>query len=133
MIAGLARKRRLQLARTPLGFTRALLDADPASIKTVDPGAAGKVTLAFAVEGVPIEATLDANYRPERIEMVVDGERIVDRYSAYRDLSEYGVMFATRWSQTIDGKPHLSLTINEARVASYAVFPKPIAAAAAAQ
>jgi len=129
--AGAARNRRLQLARTPLGFTRALLDADPASVKVVDPGAAGKVTLAFAVEGVALAATLDANYRPERIEMLVDGQRIVDRYSAYRDLSEYGVMFATRWTESIDGRPHLNLTIDDARVASYAVFPKPTATAAA--
>ena len=120
-----ARNRRLQLARTPIGFTRALLDADPASVKVVDPGAAGVVTVAFAVEGVPIQATLNSDYRPEKIQMSVDGKQFVERYTAYQDLSEYGLMFATRWVETIDGKPHLNLTINDGRVASYAVFPKP--------
>lgn len=128
-----ARNRRLQLARTPIGFTRALLDADPATIKVVDPGVRGKVTLEFAFAGVPLKATLDSDYRPERIEMSVDGKQVVDRYTTYADLSEYGLMFATRWTESVDGRPYLSLKINAGRVASYAVFPKPMGPTSAAR
>jgi hypothetical protein len=124
--------RRLQLARTPFGFTRAMLDADPAIVKVVDPGPAGKVTIAFSIEGTPVTTLLNSDYRPDTITMKVDGKEIVERYTNYKDLSEYGLMFATRWSETIDGHPHLSLSITEGRVASYAVFPKPIASAAQA-
>jgi hypothetical protein len=120
-----AHNRRLQLARTPFGFVRSMLDADQSTVKVVDPGPTGKVTISFAVEGTPINATLDRDYRPETIAMRVDGKEIVERYGAYRDLSEYGVMFPTRWSESIDGRPHVNLTIDDGRVASYAVFSKP--------
>jgi hypothetical protein len=127
-----AQHRRLAVARTPLGFTRALLDADPATVKIVDPGPSGKVAIAFTVDGAQVGATLNTDYRPETITMKVDGKEYVERYRAYKDLSEYGIMFATRWQETIDGKPHVDLTFTEARVASYAVFPKPISSQQAA-
>jgi hypothetical protein len=120
-----ALNRRLRLARTAIGFTRAMLDADPATVKVVDPGANGKVTISFPIEGVPVTAELNSDYRPETITMTVDGKTFVARHRAYKDISEYGVMFPTRTTETIDGKPYLDLTIDDARVASYAVFPKP--------
>lgn len=122
--------RRLQLARTPFGFTRALLDADPASVKITDLGAAGKVTITFPIDGVATTASLDADYRPETIAMTVEGKALVAKFTAYRDLSEYGVMFPTRWTETVAGKPYLDLKIDDGRVASYAVFPKPASPAA---
>jgi len=123
--------RRLQLSRTPFGYTRALLDAKPETIKVTDPGPKGKVTIVFPIEGVVTTATLDSDYRPETITMTVDGQVIVTRFGAYRDLSEYGLMFPTVWTETVAGKPRLDLKINDGRVASYAVFPKPAALAAA--
>jgi uncharacterized protein (DUF4415 family) len=120
-----ALSRRLQLARTPFGFTRALIDADPATVKVTDPGPGGRVTVSFPIEGVATTATLDADYRPATIAMTVEGKAIVTRYSAYRDLSEYGLMFPTVWTETVDGKPSLDLKIDDGRVASYAAFPKP--------
>jgi hypothetical protein len=125
-----ALNRRLQLARTPIGFTRAMLDADQATIKVTDNGP-GKVAITFAVEGVPINADLNADYRPEVITMTIDGKEYVDRYHNYQDLSEYGIMFATRWTETVAGKPRFDVTFTETRVASYAVFPKPVATQAA--
>ena len=127
---GAAQARRLQLSRTPFGFTRALLDAPAGSVKVTDPGPGGKVTLAFAIEGAPTTAVLNAEYRPETITQVVAGKTYVARFPDYKDLSEYGVMFPTRWIETVGGQPHLDLTINDGRVASYAVFPKPAALAA---
>ncbi len=117
--------RRLALSRTPFGLTRALLDATPATVKITDPGPAGKITIAFPIEGVATTITLDENYRPQTIAQTVEGKAIVTTYADYRDLAEYGVMFPTRWTETIDGKPHLDLKIDDGRVASYAVFPKP--------
>jgi hypothetical protein len=102
-----------------------LLDADPASVKIVDPGAGGKMTISLPIEGVPTTAELNSDYRPETITMKVDGKTYVARHRAYKDIAEYGVMFPTRSTETIDGHPYLDLTIDDARVASYAVFPKP--------
>jgi hypothetical protein len=117
--------RRLRLARTAIGFTRAMLDADPATVKIVDSGPSGRVTISFPIEGVTTIAELNSDYRPETITMQVDGKTYVARHRAYKDISEYGVMFPTRTTETIDGRPYLDLTIDDARVASYAVFPKP--------
>ena len=102
-----------------------MLDADQATVKVVDPGEGGKVTISFAIEGVPTVAELNSDYRPETITMKVDGKTLVARHRAYKDISEYGVMFPTRSTETIDGRPYLDLTIDDARVASYAVFPMP--------
>jgi hypothetical protein len=113
------------MARTPIGFTRAMLDADPATVKVVDGGVGGKVTISFPVEGVPVTAELNSDYRPETITMKVDGKTLLARHRAYKDISEYGVMFPTRTTETVDGRLYLDLTIDDARVASYAVFPKP--------
>jgi hypothetical protein len=121
---GAAAARRLQLARTPFGFTRALIDAKPGEVKVTD-GGPGKVTLAFPIDGVMTTAVLNADYRPASISMTVDRKAIVTRYDTYRDLSEYGLMFPTHWTETVAGKPYLDLKIDDGRVASYAVFPKP--------
>lgn len=128
-----ALNRRLQLARTPFGFTRALIDAPAGSVKVTDPGPKGKVTLAFPIEGVMTTTVLNAEYRPETITMVVDGKTLQSRFPAYHDVSEYGLMFPTRWIETIDGKTRLDVVINDGRVASYAVFPKPASLATAAR
>jgi hypothetical protein len=121
-----ALNRRLRMARTPIGFTRAMLDADQSTVKVVDPGSGGKVTITLPIEGVPTVAELNSDYRPETITMKVDGKTYVAHHRAYKDISEYGVMFPTRSTETIDGKPYLDLTIDDARVASYAVFPLPV-------
>jgi hypothetical protein len=122
--SGSARARRLQFARTPFGFVRLLLDADPATIKVSDDGP-NRASISFPIDGVVTTAMLDPDYRPASISMNVDGRQIVDRYRDYRDLAEYGVMFPTKISETVDGRAHLELSIDDARVASYAVFPKP--------
>ncbi len=125
-----AKNRRLQLARNPFGFTRAMVTAAPASIKVEDGGPKGKIAISFPVDGVTTTAVLDAWYRPESITQTVDGKVIVAKFDKYRDLSEYGLMFPTVWTETVDGKPSLDLKIDDGRVASYAVFPKPASLAA---
>jgi hypothetical protein len=124
MNPGSARARQLQLARTPFGFARWLLEADPSTVKVIDDGP-NKISISLPIDGVVTTAVLDPDYRPASISMKVDGRQIVDRYRDYRDLAEYGVMFPTKIGETVDGRPHLELSIDDARVASYAVFPKP--------
>jgi hypothetical protein len=102
-----------------------MLDADQSTVKVVDSGASGKVTISFPIEGVPVTAELNSDFRPDTITIKVDGKTYVAHHRAYKDISEYGVMFPTRSTETIDGKPSLDLTIDDARVASYAVFPLP--------
>lgn len=121
---GSARERHLQFARTPFGFARLVLDADPSIVKVTDEGP-NKVSIALPIDGVVTTAVLDPDYRPASIAMEIDGKQVIDRYRDYRDLAEYGVMFPTKISETVGGQPHVDLTIDDARVASYAVFPKP--------
>jgi hypothetical protein len=120
-----AKARRLRLARTPFGFTRALLKADPATVKVVDPGPGGKIVVSLPIEGVATTAALNAQYRPETIAMTVDGQRYEATYPDYADLSEYGVMFPTRIVEAVNGKAALDLAIDDGRVATYVVFPPP--------
>ncbi len=122
----LAKERRLRFARTPFGFTRALLKADLATIKVVDPGPGGApITVTVPVEGVPTTATLDKYYRPASIRMTVGGVRYEATYADYKDLSEYGVMFPTKIVEKTNDKTTADLTIDDGRVASYAIFTPP--------
>lgn len=120
-----ARERRLQYLRTPFGFTQGLLRADAASVKITDPGPGGTVTIVATLDGVPVTAKLDRYYRPASISMQVNDQLIEARYSGYKDIAEYGVMFPTRVTETLNGRPKLSLTIDDARVASYLILQPP--------
>jgi len=127
--AGQARERRFQFLRTPFGFTRALLKADAAAIKITDPGAGGAVRIELTVDGVPVTATLDPYYRPASISTQINGKRIQVAYGRYRSINEYGVMFPTRIAETVAGQPRLTLSIDDARIASYLILQPPPTAA----
>jgi hypothetical protein len=120
-----AKGRMLRYARTPFGFTRLLLHADPAGVKVADPGPGGKVTVSFPVQGVMTTATLDQYYRPAMIVQKVGAQRLEADYADYRDLAEYGVMFPTRIVEKTNGTTTADLKIDDARVSSYGVFPPP--------
>jgi hypothetical protein len=124
-----ARQRRLQFLRTPFGFTKALLKAEPSAVKITDPGAGGMVKIEVTVDGVPVTAVLDRYYRPATITTSVEGQRVEASYGGYRDIWEYGVMFPTRVSETVNGQARLNLKIDDGRVSSYLVLQPPVAAA----
>lgn len=126
-----AKARRENLWRTPFGIAKALSLAPAGSVKVTDPGPGGAVKLEFPVEGLATIVVLDAQYRPAQVTQNVDGHVIDTRYSDYKDLAEYGLMFATRVTESVDGKKTLDLKINDGRVASYLVFPVPANLAAA--
>jgi hypothetical protein len=126
--AGQARERRLRFLRTPFGFTKALLKADASMVKITDPGAGGVIRIALTVDGTTVAATLDAYYRPASISTRVDGQVVEVQYGRYQSINEYGVMFATRVTEKLNGQTRLTLNINDARVASYLILQPPAAA-----
>jgi hypothetical protein len=120
-----AQLRRLQLARTPFGFAKAVLNAPAGTVKVNDPGPSGTVTISLPIEDVPTVATLDRDYRPSSIKMTVGGKVIETTYSNYRDPDEYGVMFPMNIVEKVDGGTTINVKVSDTRVASYAVFPPP--------
>src|SRR6185437_7271240 len=92
--------------------------------KIHDPGH-GAVTLQLPVDGVSTKVVLDRNYRPATVTQRVDHHLIVDQYSDYHDVNQYGLMIPRHIVETIDGHPHLSLHIVRSEVSDYEVFPAP--------
>jgi hypothetical protein len=119
-----ARSRRLALWRTPFGIAKQIALATPGQIK-IKQSKDQPIRLNLAVEGVETIVLLDSDYRPWRVEQKVAGHRMVNQYGDYRDLTEYGLMYATHIVETVDGKPRLDLRIRDADTASYQVFPPP--------
>jgi len=120
----LARQRRLQLARTPFGIVNAIVNLDANRIRVHDSGH-GTVTLQLPVEGVSTKVVLDRSYRPATVTQRVDHHLVVDQFSDYHDLSQYGLMIPRHIVETIDGHPHMTLHITKAGLATYQVFPTP--------
>jgi len=120
----LARQRELQLGRTPFGIVNAIVDLNPDQIKIHDTGS-GPVTLQLPVDGVATKVVLDRNYRPETVTQRVDHHLIVDQFTDYHDLNQYGLMIPRHIVETIDGHPHLMLHIIRSGLATYEVFPAP--------
>jgi len=77
------------------------------------------------VDGVSTTVVLDRNYRPATVTQRVDHHRIVDEFSDYHDLNQYGLMVPRHIVETIDGHPHLMLHIIQSGLATYQVFPAP--------
>ncbi len=121
----LAKERALQLGRTPFGIVNAIADLKPDQIKIHDTGS-GVVTLQLPVDGVPThEGRADRNYRPATVTQRVDHHMVVDEFTDYHDLNQYGLMIPRHIVETIDGHPHLSLHIIQSGLATYEVFPAP--------
>jgi hypothetical protein len=120
----LARERQLQLARTPYGIVDAITRIDANRIKVHDTGS-GAVTLQLPVDGVSTKVVLDQNYRPMTVTQRVDRHLIVDEFTDYHDLNQYGLMIPRHIEETIDGHPHLTLHITQSMLAEYEAFPAP--------
>ncbi|MGH8142704.1 MAG: hypothetical protein ACREU2_09335 [Steroidobacteraceae bacterium] len=119
-----ARQRQLQLGRTPFGILNTIVNIKPSEIKIHDTGH-GAVTLRLPVDGVSTTVVLDRNYRPMTVTQRVDRHRIVDQFTDYHDLNQYGLMIPRHIVETIDGHPHLTLHIIKSGLADYEVFPAP--------
>ncbi len=120
----LAKQRQLQLARTPFGIVDAITNLKATQIKIHDTGS-GAVTLQLPVDGVSTKVVLDRNYRPATVTQRVDHHLIVDQFSDYHDLNQYGLMIPRHIVETMDGHPHLALHIIKSMLAEYEAFPAP--------
>jgi len=120
----LAKQRELQLGRTPFGILNAIVNLKPDQIKIRDTGH-GAVTLQLPVDGVSTKVVLDRNYRPATVTQRVAHHLIVDQFTDYHDLNQYGLMIPRHIVETVDGHPHLTLHIIQSGLATYEVFPTP--------
>jgi hypothetical protein len=135
--------RLLRLWTTPYGVVKAAASAGEKTKVAVENGA---VVVTFplvnsqpgqtvnmivgALNGTPIKATLDADYRPARVEVRYRDRVIVTTYSNYGDLNEKDlqadIFFPARIVQTVDGQTVLDLTIEKTNTYNpYVIMPVP--------
>ena len=135
--------RLLRLWTTPIGLYKAAATAAPKAQVTLENGAVvltfpftnGKpmVTTNVVVgqlEGTPVKVTLDALYRPARVELRFQNRLYVSTYSGYGDLNESDyksdVYTPARITQTIDGQAVLDLTVQKTNTYNpYILMPVP--------
>ncbi len=135
--------RLLQLWTTPFGVVKAATAAGDKTKVTVEGGA---VVVTFplinaapgetvnmvvgALNGTPVKVTLNADYRPERVEVRYGGRIFTTTYSGYGDLNEpdlkADIFFPARIVRTVDGEPVLDLTIQKTNTYNpYVLVPVP--------
>lgn len=135
--------RLLRLWTTPYGVVKAAASAGEQTKVAVENGAvvvtfplvnstAGQTVnmIVGALNGTPITATLDADYRPARVEVRYRDRVIVTTYSNYGDLNEKDlqadIFFPARIVQTVDGQTVLDLTIEKTNTYNpYVIMPVP--------
>jgi hypothetical protein len=128
---GKAPERLQQIWLTPHGIIRAAVEAEaarPGSVRVSSAG--GKTTLTVEVNGTPITATLDADNRPERVELAIDHPvlgrtQLAASYTGYKDWPILDVYFPSRIVHTLGDEISLDLTITEFFQNPYVVFPTP--------
>jgi len=136
--------RLLRLWTTPFGVYKAAVAAGEKTKVTVEGRA---VVLAFPLanspqpgqtanlvvgelNGAPVKVTLNAEYRPERVEVRYRDRVIATTYSEYGDLNESDykadVFFPARIVQTLDGQTVLDLRIQKTNTYNpYIIIPVP--------
>ena len=139
-----ANDRLLWLWSTPYGVYKAAVAAG-ANVKVSTEG--GKTVLNFtlaeggvmgpaanvvvgALKGTPVKVTLNAMSQPEKVEVRYGGKVIETTYTDYGDLNEKDyqadIFFPAKISQTIDGRPSLTLTIDKTNTYNpYVIVPVP--------
>lgn len=127
--AAVAAQRLLQIYATPMGAITAALQADPKqlSIEKVD----GKVVIGVQKDDIRIKATLNADQRPETVEVSSKAGALVASYPAYKDYERYFVFHPTRMIQRSGGRIVLDVTLSAAFTNPYVAFPTPEQLAAA--
>jgi hypothetical protein len=96
----------------------------PDKVKVANRGGATELIVP-GPDGNEIRATLDAKNFPIHVEMKIGAQTLSGDYADYKDFQDYGVMFPTRIEQKVDGRPLASLTVTDALVNPYLIFPPP--------
>lgn len=83
-----------------------------------------------ALKGSPVKVTLNAQNRPEKVEVRYGGRVYETTYADYRDLNESDnkadIFFPARIVQTVDGKPVLTLSVDKTNTYNpYVIMPVP--------
>ena len=136
-------QRLLRLWMTPFGAVKAARAAGDQAKVTVENGRTvvtfplinGKPeqTVNMVVgelNGTPMKVTLDAMYRPARVEVTFRGRSYVATYSEYGDLNEADykadIFVPRRLVQTVDGQTVLDLTVDKTNTYNpYVIMPVP--------
>lgn len=135
--------RLLRLWTTPFGVYKAAVAAGERTRATVE-GKAVVLTFPFTnsppaqtanlvvgeLNGTPVKVTLNAEYRPERVEVRYRDRLVTTTFSNYGDLNEKDyladVFFPARIVQTMDGQTVLDLTIQKTNTYNpYVIMPVP--------
>ena len=136
--------RLLRLWTTPFGVYKAAIAAGEKAKVTVN-GPAVVVTFPFTnasrpgqtsnlvvgdLNGAPVKVTLNAEFRPEVVEVRYRDRTMTTTYSDYRDLNEQDykadVFFPARIVQTVDGQTVLDLTVEKTNTYNpYVIVPVP--------
>jgi hypothetical protein len=135
--------RLLRLWTTPFGVVKAATAAGEKATVTTENGA---VVITFPLmnrppgetvnmvvgelNGTPVKATLDSNYRPVRVEVRFRDRAYVTTYSNYGDLNESDykadIFFPARILQTVDGQTVLDLSVEKTNTYNpYVIMPVP--------
>jgi len=135
--------RLLRLWTTPFGVVKAAAAAGEKATVTVESGAvvvtfplvnaAPRDTVHMVVgelNGTPVKVTLDADYRPARVEVRHRDRVYVATYSSYGDLNEKDykadIYVPSRVVRTVDGQTVLDLTIDKTNTYNpYVLMPVP--------
>ena len=136
--------RLLRLWTTPFGVYKAAVAAGAKTTITIEgkavvltfpltnlpkPGRTANLVVG-ELNGIPIKVTLNADYRPERVEVRYRDRVITTTYSNYADLNEKDyradIFFPARIVQTVDGQEVLNLTIEKTNTYNpYVLMPVP--------
>jgi hypothetical protein len=136
-------QRLLRLWMTPMGAVKAARAAGDQAKITVE---GGRTVVTFPLvngkpqqtvnmvvgelNGTPMKVTLDAMYRPARVEVTFGGRAYVANYSEYGDLNEADykadIFMPRRAVNTVDGQTVLDLTIDKTNTYNpYVIMPVP--------
>jgi hypothetical protein len=114
------------LKLTPFGALWSVIDAEAqARVATVN----GRTVLTGTspYDGIEVSTTLDAAHRPIEVTAKANGHTYGARFEDYRDTWEpkYLVIFPSRLTWTLDGKPLADLRVTAFKSNPYVVFPIP--------
>jgi hypothetical protein len=96
----------------------------PDKVRVADRGGSRELTVA-GPDGLEIKGLLDAKNLPTHVELKMGGQVFSADYADYMDFQGYGVMFPAHIEQKIDGRAVADLTVTEALVNPYLIFPPP--------